>query len=223
MGAKTWMLVYADEAPAAALRAMPALYREASLALAHRLFPGERLEPLPDGSLAQTNPPDDELLVGCFPGVAVVAAKEFAIDHPARLPASFLDVSIGRTIHLHAMHSVVDWLAFAVWRDGQLLRSLSLSPDTGVIEDLGDKLPFEAPYWAGLHPAVDPDDEDAADFPLVFHPLEMGEAALAAFFGYQLEGFVDPSLLAPEDIPLMRFKRLPPGFAANTRPWWKFW
>ncbi|MGW3628080.1 DUF6928 family protein, partial [Streptomyces sp. NPDC000880] len=29
------------------------------------------------------------------------------------------------------MHSVVDWLAFAVWEDGRLIRSLSLSPDDG--------------------------------------------------------------------------------------------
>jgi hypothetical protein len=54
------------------------------------------------------------------------------------------------------MHSVVDWFAFAVWQDGRLKRSLSLSPDSGVLEDIGAKLPFEEPYWSGKHPAVNP-------------------------------------------------------------------
>jgi hypothetical protein len=111
------------------------------------------------------------------------------------------------------MHSAVDWLAFAVWKGGQLQRSLSLSPDSGILEDIGDKLPFELPYWAGQHPAIDPDIDDSG-YPFVFHPLELGEAALLAFFGYQLEGMIDPSQLDPEDVALMRFKRV--------KRWWKF-
>lgn len=38
-------------------------------------------------------------------------------------------------MYLHAMHSVVDWFAFAVWGpDGKLRRALSVSPANGVIE-----------------------------------------------------------------------------------------
>ncbi|WP_420719932.1 DUF6928 family protein [Streptomyces sp. NA13] len=40
-----------------------------------------------------------------------------------------------------------------MWEDGHLLRSLSLSPDSGVIENIGTPLPFEQPYWAGDRPA----------------------------------------------------------------------
>jgi len=47
------------------------------------------------------------------------------------------------------------------------------------------------------------------------HPLELGEAALAAFFGYHLEGPIDPNLFDPEDVSLMCFKR--------SKPWWKLW
>ncbi|MFD4655933.1 DUF6928 family protein [Kitasatospora sp. NPDC058444] len=54
---------------------------------------------------------------------------------------------------LHAMHSVVDWLAFGVWEDGRLVRSLSLSPDSGIIEDIGEPLSFEVPSWARERPA----------------------------------------------------------------------
>ncbi len=82
------------------------------------------------------------------------------------------------------------------------------------MEDLGNRLPFEEPYWAGEHPALDP-EEDPASYPFPSHPLELGEAALQAMFGYQLEGYLDRSLLEPESIPLIRFKR--------SRSWWKFW
>ena len=49
------------------------------------------------------------------------------------------------------MHSVVDWLAFAKWKNGELVRSLSLSPDSGILEDIGLRLPFEEPFWSSKH------------------------------------------------------------------------
>jgi hypothetical protein len=216
MGAKTWMLVYSKANAREALTAEPALDRDATLKLVAALFPKEKLEQIEDGSLSNTAPPNRELLAGCFPGVTVVAAKEFGGDRPSKLAASFIEAGRGGTIYLHAMHSVVDWLAFAVWRDGKLTRSLSLSPDNGVIEDIGGKLPFEANFWAGER-AVEHDEDSGGegDYPLPFHPLDLGEAALAEFFGYQLEGDDARATLDPDAIPLMRFRRL--------RPWWKFW
>jgi hypothetical protein len=108
------------------------------------------------------------------------------------------------------MHSVVDWFAFAIWDHGQLVRSLSLCPDSGVMEDVGEKRPFEIPYWAGQYPVID-GDEDDAEYPFPFHPLELGEAALKAFFGYCLEGEIDESQPDVESIPLLTFKRHPRG------------
>lgn len=63
----------------------------------------------------------------------------------AELPEHLVAASAGRRLVLHAMHSVVDWLAFAVWDDGRLVRSLSLSPDSGIIENIGEPLPFDCP------------------------------------------------------------------------------
>ncbi len=214
MGAKTWMLVHSNESAKAALGNAPILDREASATLAKRLFPSEKLELLSDGTLSFTNPPDDELVIGSVSGVSIVAAKEFAIDRPSQLPERFLSLAPAGTTYLHAMHSAVDWFAFAVWENGKLIRSLSLSPDSGIVEDIGDKLPFERPFWSGEHPAVDPEEEE--EYPFPFHPLELGEAALAEFFGYQLEGILDPSMLEPEQIPLLRFKR-------TKAAWWKRW
>jgi hypothetical protein len=111
------------------------------------------------------------------------------------------------------MHSVVDWFAFARWSDRALVRSLSLSPDNGILEDIGRILSFEEPFWSGQHPAVAEDEEEDA-YPFPFHPLELGEAALREFFGYVLEGFPDSALLEPESIPLVRYKR--------SRSRWKF-
>lgn len=214
MGAKTWMLVYADDSAAEALRRASAPDEANTLDLARRLFPREKLKQEGAGDLSNTCPPDREISVGHFPGVAVVAAKEFGGDYPSKLPSHFLDAFPARNVYLHAMHSVVDWFAFAHWSQGKLVRSLSLSPDSGVIEDVGTRLPFEEPYWAGQHPAVDPEEEPDG-YPLPFHPLDLAEEALLHLFGYQLEGSGDHELFDPASIPLLRLKR--------SSSWWKFW
>jgi len=214
MGAKTWMLVYSDGNAAESLKANPELDRVKTIELVKELFPQEKLESIEDGDLSYTCPPNNQLFAGYFSGVFVIAAKEFGIDFPSKMPALFIDKNFGNTIQLHSMHSVVDWLAFAVWKNGNLVRSLSLSPDSGIMENLGEKCSFEIPYWDGKHPAVDP-EEDEASYPFQFHPLDLGEAALREFFGYVLEGEVDDSLIEPEGIPLLRFRRI--------KPWWKLW
>jgi hypothetical protein len=213
VGAKTWMLVYANGKVGEVLNAGPQLDRSATLELATRLFPSDKLEPIGDGCLSYTCPPDDELHVGCFPGVSVLAAKEFGIDHPSRLSERFISYGSSGTIYLHAMHSAVDWFAFAKWNNGQLVRSLSLSPESGIVEDIGQRLPFEEPFWSGQHPATDDDEEE--EYPLPFHPLELGEAALNEFFGYQLEGSIGGALVRPESVPLVKYKR--------ARSWWRLW
>lgn len=215
MGAKTWMLVYADSDARESLCAQPKLDRTATLQLAKILFANERLEELGDGDLSFTSPPDDELHIGCFGGVSILAANEFALDYPSALPRVFLEAGGAGKTYLHAMHSMVDWFAFAIWSNGKLTRSLSLSPDSGILEDIGDRLPFEMPFWSGQCPAVD----DGEDYPFPFHPLELGEATLHELFGYQIEGFTHAPrpLVEAESIPLVRYKRLP------SRSRWRFW
>jgi hypothetical protein len=214
MGAKTWMLAYVDGDAVPILKSEPALNRESTSVLAKKLFPSEKLEQIQDGNLCFTCPPDDELCIGCFPGLSIIAAKEFGIDYPSKLNSHFLEASHASRVYLHAMHSVVDWFAFAIWENGKLLRSLSLSPDSGILENLGPKLPFEEPYWSGQHPATDPEEDDF-EYPFQFHPLELGEAALIYMFGYQLEGIIHAELVEPEVITLARYKRKKRG--------WKFW
>ena len=71
MGAKTWMLVYADAKVGDALRGNPQLDRAATLQLATKVFPNDKLEPIGERDLSYTCPPDDELHIGCFSGVSI--------------------------------------------------------------------------------------------------------------------------------------------------------
>jgi hypothetical protein len=197
MGAKDWMLLYADSDPVAILRSHPELDRPATRALVERLHPAATLAELPDASLQFTNPDDGEVYAGVFPGLTILCSGEVAVDRPSELDRRFLDEAAERTVYLHAMHSVVDWFALGIWELGVLRRSLSLAPDHGIIENVGEPLAFEVPYWAGERP-VEPDpDWDEEPYKLPFHPLELAEDALRALFGFTYEGAVtddDPEL-----------------------------
>ena len=87
-------------------------------------------------SLARTNPVSSEVYAGCSSGVTVIATDEAALDQPTQLDPRFLAECNGRNLYLHAMHSVVDWFAFAVWQpDGSLVRALSVSPEGTELRD----------------------------------------------------------------------------------------
>jgi hypothetical protein len=127
----------------------------------------------------------------------VLCTGEVGIDHPSQIDRRFLEAAGGRTVYLQAMHSVVDWFAFAIWDGkGRLVSALSLSPDSGIMENDGEPLPFEVPYWAGQK-ALETESDDEP-YPLPFHPLELAEDALRALFGFNYEGTMeddDPDLV----------------------------
>lgn len=227
MGAKTCLVVQSQGDARGILAECPELEEAATVSLVASLFPGAPFAASRATALWDTYVWDKSVVAGCFPGMQIVIAGEVAVDRPSELASRFI-AERGTTI-LHAMHSVVDWFTFAVWQNGRLVRSLSISPEKGVIEDIGERLTFEKPYWDGAHPVGDP-GEVADGYPLPFHPLDLGAAALPEFFGFQLEGIVDPSLLAPERIRLLRFDdpdKASNRKAADIRPraktWWKFW
>lgn len=216
MGAKTWMIIYSNGNVKEVLNSNPKLDNEKTASYAKELFPDININPVESGDLSFTNPPDNQVFAGYFEGVFILAASEFGIDYPSRISKNFITKKYGNCIQLHAMHSVVDWFAFAVWENQTLKRSLSLSPDSGLLEDIGEKYAFELPFWEGKHPAIDPEDEDDEEYPFQFHPLDLAEEALKHMYGYQLEGFIDESLLEPEKIPLLTFERI-------KKPFWKLW
>ncbi|WP_206074554.1 DUF6928 family protein [Antribacter gilvus] len=209
MGAKTAMLVYADGGVAEALGSAAGYADEESAAeLLTLLHPSHQIRP--DGEepweLADAVfPPEGRACALSAPTVDVLCDQALMIDRPSQLPEHLVAASAGRRLVLHAMHSVVDWFAFAVWEDGVLVRSLSLAPDDGVLEDLGDRLPFEEPYWAGEHPAS-PWSPDSPPYPLPFHPLALGERALLELFGFSLEGEGEEHAVDPWEVQLFGFE-----------------
>ncbi|MDM5270907.1 hypothetical protein PGH07_01800 [Sulfurovum sp. zt1-1] len=214
MGVKTWMLVYSNANAKEILKSKPLLNREFSIELAKKLFPSKRFTPIEDGNLLMTNPPRDKVYIGSFPGMSVVSSDNVAIDYPSKLPQSFIDTGLGNTLYLFAMHSVVDWFAYAIWKNGTLIRSLSVSGADGkVLENIGPKQPFEELYWSEGHPLFD-DPKEENDSPYNFNPLDLGNAALNEYLGYQLEGYSDTLHIDPEKIPLVGLQKL---------PWWKIW
>jgi hypothetical protein len=207
MGAKTALLAFVDGDVRSALAGAPRADRAAAESLIRRVHPGYAVEPIEDGTLDHTYPPDDVTYALALPGADVVIDRRLVHDFPSELPEHLLRLGAGRRIVMHGMHSVVDWLAFAIWEDGKLVRSLSLSPDSGIMENIGEPLDFERPYWAGELP-VDPDPVFGGDdpYPLPFHPLEMGEDALRALFGFVIEGRVEDTDLDTEEIPMCGFR-----------------
>ncbi|WP_329160812.1 hypothetical protein OHB49_15095 [Streptomyces sp. NBC_01717] len=174
-----------------------------------RLYPGWEIEECDGSNLWDgVYPPKGTAYAASWPGVEVIGDQSVMIDAPSQLPEHLVAASADRRLILHAMHSVVDWLAFAVWEDGQLVRSLSLSPDSGIIENIGEPLPFELPHWAGDRPAdvIPWPDEDEEPYPLPFHPLELGEDALRALCGFIQEGRPQPDDVDADNIRLHGFQ-----------------
>lgn len=181
---------------------------EQTSVMMRRLNPGCELQESEGSDLYDgVYPPDGITYAASWPGVEIICDRRVMIDSPSLLPAPLVAASAGRRLVLHAMHSVVDWLAFAVWEDGCLIRSLSLSPDDGIIENIGQPLPFELPYWAGDRPAdtIPWPGEEEEPYALPFHPLELGEDALRALCGFIQEGMPEPDDVDAENIELHGF------------------
>jgi hypothetical protein len=210
---KTGLLAYAEDDLAAALRKPRYLSARKAAALVSRVHPGYDVERISDGTLLDgVYPPDDVVYAAALRGADVVSDQRFMIDHPSRLPERLLELAAGRTIVLHAMHSVADWLAFGLWRRGELIRSLSVSPDSGIIENIGEPLEFERPFWAGEHAIKDDFSGGERDL-LPFHPLELGEEALRALCGFVIEGVREPADVDPDDIHMYGFRVVDPSGA----------
>ncbi|MGQ4383293.1 DUF6928 family protein [Streptomyces sp. SAS_270] len=208
MGAKTGLLVYADGEVPRLLRQVGTADLARTSAMMRRLYPGWEIEPCEGTDLSDgVYPPKGTAYAASWPGVDVIGDQRVMIDFPSQLPEHLVAASAGRRLVLHVMHSVVDWLAFAVWENGHLLRSLSLSPDRGIIENFGDPLAFELPYWAGDRPAdvIPWPGEEEKPYPLPFHPLELGEDALRALCGFVQEGVPEPDDLDAGSIALHGF------------------
>ncbi len=212
MGAKAWMLVYGHDNAKQILSQYPKYDRQKTDEILNQLYPGQQLKFVNEVELSEMNPSKNEIIAGYFGSVFIIASDEFSKDNPSKLDPKFLHLDGFTNLYLHAMHSVVDFFAYGVWEKGNLTRSLSLSPESNIIEDIGTPLDFEKEYWQGKYPAVDSEEDE---YPLPFHPLDLAEESLKFFLGYQLEGNFEGDLIEVEDISLARYK--------IKKPIWKLW
>ncbi|WP_153040304.1 hypothetical protein [Actinoplanes sp. TFC3] len=168
MGAKTAML------------AIDGIEQDQIQRYVHTLRPGEVIHAAGQAPLADAVYPaaDDLIYAVPLPRAALFCSLPFLDLLPSEMPDHLIAAAAGRRMVLHCMHSVSDALTFAVWENGTLVRSLGVAADSGVYEEIGDPLAFEVPFWAGDHPAGD-------DYPLPFHPLDLGEAAIPALLGIE--------------------------------------
>lgn len=213
MGAKTALLAFAEGDIRPALSGATRSERAETEALVRQVHPGHVVAPAGDGTLLDwVYPPDDITYATALAGADLFCDRRLVLDRPSELPEYLRKAGAGRRIIMHGMHSVVDWLGFAVWEDGGLVRSLSLSPDGGVLENIGEPYDFELPYWAGEHPVEPiPGWPDQGPYPLPFHPLELGEDALRALFGFVLEGYPDADDIDASDVHLHGFRVTDPS------------
>ncbi|MER7274527.1 hypothetical protein ABT369_08730 [Dactylosporangium sp. NPDC000244] len=206
MGAKTALLAFTDGGLRPALRGAVRSEPAQVIDRVRELHPGYEVTAIGDGSLGDyAYPPDDTSYATVLAGAELFCDRRLICDRPSQLPDRLLEAGAGRRIIMHGMHSASDWLCFAVWDNGDLVRSLSVSPDGGIGENIGEPFEFELPYWAGAHP-VEPAFPDSGPYPLPFHPLELGEDALRALFGFILEGRPDPDDIDPFDVHLHAFR-----------------
>jgi hypothetical protein len=215
MGAKTALLAFAEGDIRPALLGATRSERGEAEELIRRVHPGYEVAAAGEGTLWEdVYPPDDITYATVLAGADLLCDTRFVLDRPSELPPHLMDAADGRRIIMHGMHSVVDWLCYAVWENGRLIRSLSVSPDGGIHENVGEPFAFELPYWAGKHPVERmPGLPDRGSYPLPFHPLELGEEALRALFGFVIEGYPHPDDIDAFDVPLHGFRVTDPDGA----------
>jgi hypothetical protein len=132
------------------------------------------------------------------PGVDLVCSDDVLNWLVDGLPAQVRDAVGDRRLAVLAMHSVTDSLAFAVWEGGVRTRALAMDLESGIGLDEGVPLPVEGSFWAGQHPIGE-------DYPLPFHPLDLGEEMLRETLGFVLEGTPAPGDVEPWDVPVFAF------------------
>ncbi|MDG6102385.1 hypothetical protein Daura_43340 [Dactylosporangium aurantiacum] len=181
------LVVSSDGNPIDVLRACPVLDKPAARLLAERLFPGAALEEIGDLLLADAlDPPRDVVYVGCYAGLDLVSSWTLTPQRPSQLDPVVHAATGRRQTLLHAAHGDAAWCSFGLWRDGALVRALSVCTDPGVLEDTGERLPFEA------------------DAP--HDPAGLGDRALQALMGFSCAGHDRLDDVDPELIPVVAYR-----------------
>jgi hypothetical protein len=175
---------------------------DAAAGLARRLYPEYSVVETGDTVLDFAMwPYEDELFVGAYGDALVVCDRRlFHIDDRARGLADEIARALpGGSCGVLVLHSVVSGCWFRWYEGDRPLRDVFVTADDGVVVDLGERLPAEEPFWAGI-------DAGAHDVPLPFDYEEYGLALAREYlFGRDIAERGPDGFLALE-LPLRRFK-----------------
>jgi hypothetical protein len=174
----------------------------AAVDLARRLYPDSTVVETGDTVLDFALwPYEDEVFVGAYGNALIVCDRRlFCVDDRARTLADEIAAALpGASCGVLVLHSVVSGCWFRWYDRNRPRRDVFVTADDGVVVDLGDRLPAEAPFWSAI-------DGGAGDVPLPFDYEEYGMAlARAHLFGRDLAERGPDGFLALE-LPLRRFK-----------------
>jgi hypothetical protein len=175
---------------------------EAGAALARRLYPGHSVTETGDTVLDFALwPYEDELFVGAYGDALVVCDRRFfGVDEQARNLADEIARALpGASCGVLVLHSVVSGCWFRWYEGDRPRRDVFVTADDGVVVDLGEPLPAEAPFWKSI-------GDGASDVPLPFDYEQYGMAlAREHLFGRDIAQRGPDGFLALE-LPLRRFK-----------------
>jgi hypothetical protein len=212
MGAKAGILALGDGDFAELLRQLPSADAERTAALVADIFPGYEVESVRGWPLADSTYPDDDIVYALSAtGIDIMCDKRFIHYKPSELPAHVLDVAAGRRVVLCAVHSVDDSFGYAVWNGGELVRSLSVSLPQQIIEDIGEPLEFERPFWASRQAFI-----DRHPGALGFHPLDLAQQTMRFLFGFALEGAPEPGDVDAGQIAMLGYRVTDPTGAEQA-------
>ncbi|WP_425579923.1 DUF6928 family protein [Streptomyces hyderabadensis] len=199
MGSKAAVLVLTRERPERIFEDTSGMDQSRSINLAEKFLGGiPRQSGVVPLDLAVW-PEEGAACVASFPHFDVVCSRKIAQDRPSEIIVDIARLAGLRSAYAVCMESSRDWTSILAWSPKGVTRAVSLSPEGGVVEDVGKRLPFEIPFWAGKYPVRE------RGYQLPFHPIDLGNEALRVFFGFILEGAEDDLCVDPEEIEIPIF------------------
>ncbi|MCO6011396.1 hypothetical protein NE236_41250 [Actinoallomurus purpureus] len=145
---------------------------DAAADLARRLYPESAIVESGDTVLDFALwPYEDELFVGAYGDALIVCDRRlYGVDDEARRLADQIAAALpGATCGVLVLHSVVSGCWFRWYERDRPQRDVFVTVEDGVVVDLGERLPAEAPFWKAI-------DEGAPDVPLPFDYEQYGLA-----------------------------------------------
>lgn len=182
MGFSGIFFAISDKAPREDVWSQPESGRARAEEVMQQLF-GDRYEYSKESDVYSATLSGDRLWVGNWGNTTIVAGDYGDSAPPLELPEGFGTWEL-------MLQSSVDAFGFVVkggpWGD----RELEMDPDNGTNFQetmTGKPLPFEEPYFRGEHSMYDEDEAPEDQYPLPFHPLDLGNAAMLWSFGIEAE------------------------------------